>query len=123
MIVDTSAVLAVFFDEEHAAWVVDRLTEEGANLFMSTVNLAEALVRLRDRQPTLYDDLEARLLSGGIVFVPPDIDQARAAAAARLRYPLNFGDCFAYALSQRSGEPLLFTGEDFLRTDVATALG
>jgi ribonuclease VapC len=32
---------------------------------------------------------------------------------------LNLGDCFAYALSQVSGEPLLFKGHDFGRTDVA----
>jgi ribonuclease VapC len=32
---------------------------------------------------------------------------------------LNFGDCFAYALSATSGEPLLFKGDDFRKTDVA----
>ncbi|MCX6551585.1 MAG: type II toxin-antitoxin system VapC family toxin, partial [Acidobacteria bacterium] len=31
---------------------------------------------------------------------------------------LNFGDCFAYALAAASGEPLLFKGGDFSRTDV-----
>ena len=36
------------------------------------------------------------------------------------RHPagLNYGDCFAYALSKTSGEPLLFKGNDFSRTDV-----
>ena len=34
---------------------------------------------------------------------------------------LNYGDCFAYALSRAKGEPLLFKGEDFSRTDVAVA--
>ena len=32
---------------------------------------------------------------------------------------LNFGDCFAYALATTSGEPLLFKGDDFSKTDVA----
>ena len=31
---------------------------------------------------------------------------------------LNFGDCFAYALSKATGEPLLFKGDDFEQTDV-----
>jgi ribonuclease VapC len=31
---------------------------------------------------------------------------------------LNFGDCFAYALAKATGEPLLFKGEDFARTDI-----
>jgi ribonuclease VapC len=35
---------------------------------------------------------------------------------------LNFGDCFAYALAKDSGEPLLFKGNDFAHTDVASAL-
>jgi ribonuclease VapC len=34
---------------------------------------------------------------------------------------LNFGDCFAYALAKSMGEPLLFKGDDFSRTDVAIA--
>jgi ribonuclease VapC len=39
------------------------------------------------------------------------------------RHPaaLNFGDCFAYALAAALGEPLLFVGDDFRRTDVAVA--
>lgn len=31
---------------------------------------------------------------------------------------LNFGDCFAYALAATTGEPVLFTGDDFTHTDV-----
>jgi ribonuclease VapC len=31
---------------------------------------------------------------------------------------LNYGDCFAYALSRVAGEPLLFKGDDFSQTDV-----
>ena len=34
---------------------------------------------------------------------------------------LNFGDCFAYALARTTGEPLLFKGEDFARTDIEAA--
>jgi len=34
---------------------------------------------------------------------------------------LNFGDCFAYALSRTTGEPLLFKGDDFIHTDVSVA--
>jgi len=31
---------------------------------------------------------------------------------------LNFGDVFAYALARTSGEPLLFQGDDFAKTDI-----
>jgi ribonuclease VapC len=40
------------------------------------------------------------------------------------RHPagLNFGDCFAYALAKVTGEPLLFKGKDFEKTDIISAL-
>ena len=40
------------------------------------------------------------------------------------RHPaaLNFGDCFAYALAHVIGEPLLYKGSDFARTDIPAAL-
>ena len=118
MVVDTSVILALFFEEKHAGWAADRLQENGSNLSMSTVNLAEALLRIRDRQPSLADLLEKRLLTCGIRFVPPDVEQARSAAAARSRFPLNLGDCFAYALAKAEGCPLLTLDRDFRSVDV-----
>jgi ribonuclease VapC len=35
---------------------------------------------------------------------------------------LNFGDCFAYALAKATGEPLLFKGRDFSKTDLESVL-
>jgi len=32
---------------------------------------------------------------------------------------LNIGDCCSYALSAHSGEPLLFKGDDFSKTDIS----
>ena len=39
------------------------------------------------------------------------------------RHParLNFGDCISYALAKAEGLPLLFKGEDFVKTDVEIA--
>jgi ribonuclease VapC len=36
------------------------------------------------------------------------------------RHPagLNFGDCFTYALADRTGHPVLCTGDDFASTDI-----
>jgi len=61
-----------------------------------------------------------------IVAVTPDqVDAGRHASGkyGKGRHPaaLNFGDCFSYALAQTSGEPLLFKGNDFSRTDLAIA--
>ena len=77
MIVDTSVVMAVLFDEPDARWAAAVMNEHAAALRMSTVNLAEALVGIRDRQPQLSEAVEARLLESSIRFVAPDIEQAR----------------------------------------------
>lgn len=65
-----------------------------------------------------------------IVIVAVTVRQATLARDAYRRFGrgsghparLNFGDCFAYALAKESGEPLLFKGDDFSHTDVASAL-
>ncbi len=117
MVIDTSALLAVFFAEPFGNWVADRLAEHAGELCMSTVNLTETLIRVRDRQPHAFKKIEAELLSSGIRFVPPDVHQARIAAEARLRYPLNLGDCFAYALATVENLPILALDGDFRSAD------
>ena len=60
--------------------------------------------------------------------MPVTAEQADAARDAWRRFGkgnhpagLNFGDCFAYALAKATGEPLLFKGDDFARTDIEAA--
>ncbi len=121
MVVDSSAILAIYFREAQAEWAAEQLA--GADrLLMSTVNLTETLIRLRDRQPADADDLEQRLLGSGIEFIPPDTTQATLAASARLTFPLNLGDCFAYALAKTENVPLLTLDRDFRTLDVPLIL-
>ena len=117
MVVDTSALLAVLFFDPGTEWAVAQLEEHAAVLRMSTVNLAETLIRLRDRQPQLADQLENQILDSGIRFVPPDAEQCHLAAEARARFPLNLGDCFAYALAVSEGVPILSLDSGFRRVD------
>lgn len=117
MVVDTSALLAILFAEPHGEWVAEQLAAHAAELRMSTVNLTETLILVRDRQPHLYEQIEAEILSSGIQFIPPDVRQAQIAAEARLRYPLNLGDCFAYALAVVEECPILVLDSDFRAVD------
>jgi ribonuclease VapC len=41
------------------------------------------------------------------------------------RHPaaLNFGDCIAYSVAMLAGQALLFTGQDFLKTDINEGRG
>lgn len=73
-------------------------------------------------------ELDLFIHRAGLEVAPVDVDQAGLARRAfrrygRARHPagLNFGDCFAYALAKATGEPLLFKGDDFARTDIAAA--
>ena len=89
---------------------------------MSTVNLTECLIVLRQRAPNRADELIERFLNAGIEFVSPDVIQSKLAATARLQYPFNLGDCFAYALAKTQGLPLLTLDRDFRTADIQLIL-
>lgn len=113
MVVDTSVILAIFFNEKYSDWAVEQMNRHARELRMSTVNLTETLIHLQDRQPQLFASLEEKLLYNGIRFVAPDVEQSRIAAAARIKFPLNLGDCFAYALASQEDCPILTLDKDF----------
>ena len=76
--------------------------------------------------PDSRPEVEALLATLGLRVVPLTDAHARLATDAFLRWGkgrhpagLNFGDCMAYAVAKAEGAPLLFTGGDFARTDVA----
>jgi ribonuclease VapC len=74
-------------------------------------------------------DLDSLLARASIELVPVDAEQARLARLAYGRFGkgrhaagLDFGDCFSYALARFRGEPLLFKGDDFSKTDLVAAI-
>jgi ribonuclease VapC len=117
MVVDTSVILSVFFKKAYYDWGLEKLNTYAKELRMSTVNLTETLIHLQDRQPQLFHSLEDNFLYNGIRFVSPDVEQARIAAKARIKFPLNLGDCFAYALAIQEGCPILTLNKDFTKLD------
>ena len=128
MILDTSVLLAVLLDEadadhfEHAIGVADVCR-------MSVASYLEAIMVIEGRLGDAGGrELDNYLEEAGVELVSVTQEQAQAARLAWRRYGrgnhpagLNFGDCFAYALAEVSGEPLLFKGEDFALTDVEQA--
>lgn len=122
MVVDTSAVLAVLFAEPGYERVAGVLNANAGRLKMSTVNYAETLILLRQRQPRGYAELVGRLEMSGLELVAPTALEAEVAADARHRFPLNLGDCFAYALAKGLGEPILTLDRDFRAVDVEVIL-
>ena len=128
MIVDTSAVLAVLFRESDAERY-DTAIAEVSRCRMSMANLLEAAIVVESRSGAAAgNELDAFLDEAGIELEPVTLDHVRAARRAWRRFGkgnhpagLNLGDCFAYALAEVSGEPLLFKGGDFELTDIEAA--
>jgi ribonuclease VapC len=126
MVVDTSALLAILQDEPERRSFNEALEAADARL-ISVVTLVETSILIESRYGAEgLRDLDLLLERAGIELVPVDFEQARAARAAwsrfgKGRHPAgpNFGDCFSYALARVLGEPLLYKGDDFSRTDVS----
>lgn len=75
------------------------------------------------------DTVDILLRRVHVVIQPVTEEQAYLASEAyaefgkgRHRAALNFGDCFSYALAKATGEPLLFKGSDFRKTDIKAAI-
>lgn len=125
MVLDTSALLALLLDEPEAEDFRAAVEEDPARLVSAATLLETALViESRKGQPG-GRELDALLQTAEIEVVAVDREQVDEARRAWRRFGkgrhaagLNFGDLFAYALSRTSGEPLLFKGDDFSRTDV-----
>lgn len=121
--VDTSALMAVLLNEPEAP-ALQRVLEQAGDLVMSAGTLTEALIVAGRRGL----GLEMAQLTGGlgIEIIPLTAASATRVAEAYARWGkgihpagLNFGDCFGYDVAQTHGCPLLFTNDDFARTDVA----
>ncbi|MFZ2007799.1 MAG: type II toxin-antitoxin system VapC family toxin [Stellaceae bacterium] len=130
MIIDTSAVVAVLFEEPEMPAFAQAM-EDAVNCRMSAANFLEATIVIDGwRDPVVSRRLDDLINAVGIAIEPFDEVQARLARAAYQDFGkgsghparLNFGDCFAYALARQRGEPLLFKGNDFIHTDITPAL-
>jgi ribonuclease VapC len=125
MVIDTSAVVAIALNEPDSAELELRIADDPVRLISAATVLETTIVletRLGDAGGREFD---LWLLKVGAEVIPVDIEQTDAARRAWRRYGkgrhpagLNYGDCFSYALALTRGEPLLFKGEDFAKTDI-----
>jgi len=129
VIVDSSAVVAIAKGEPEADRLIDALVSvpyvgiAPPVWLESSMVLASSGVR-RPREFLEWFGLEFRVES--IAFTA---EHGRAALQAWYRYGkgnhparLNYGDCLSYATAKIAGQPLLFVGDDFTKTDIASAL-
>jgi ribonuclease VapC len=132
IVVDSSAVIAIFRQEEDAGHYALRIAADDDPV-MSAANLVETSIVLRGLKKVAPEKAERWLddfmKAGGIRIEPVTPDQAQAARAAHLQFgkgtghsaALNYGDCFSYALAKVMDAPLLCKGNDFSSTDIGIA--
>ena len=126
MVIDTSAIAAILFNEPERASFNEEIEADDTCL-ISAATLVEIGLVVEARKGELgRSELELFVYESELSIVPFDAVQADLARFAwrtygKGRHPagLNFGDCFSYALAKATDEPLLFKGNDFSRTDIA----
>ena len=125
MVFDTSALLAILFDEPERRAFTEAIEATEVRL-LSTASFVEASMILEARHGAEgVRALDRLLAAANVEIIAVDLPQAHAAREAfrqfgKGRHPagLNFGDCFSYALAKARSEPLLFKGADFSQTDI-----
>jgi ribonuclease VapC len=129
MILDSSAVLAVVFGEPELDAFARAITAAPV-CHISAASLFEASIIAESRAGDLaVRQCDSFFRNSRVSIEPVTEDHALLARQAysdfgKSRHPagLNFGDCFSYALAKATGEPLLFKGDDFRKTDIQPAL-
>lgn len=128
MVIDTSALVAILFDEPEREELVEVIAQARRRL-ISAATLVEAslVVEARGGEPA-GRELDLFLHRAGVDVIAVDEEQSSLARSAWRRYGkgrhpagLNLGDLFSYALAANTDEDLLFKGDDFARTDIHRA--
>ena len=126
LILDSSAILAAFLEEPGYDSILDQISSAqsvglGSPTFVETAIVLSSKMR-RDARPQLNEFLR----EAGAELIPLGPEHIDAAVDAFLKFgkgrhpaALNFGDCLTYAIAAVAGLPLLFTGDDFTKTDIA----
>jgi len=130
MIVDSSAMVAVIKREPDWLVLSERMDSAGSVCMSAASYLETAIVLDRYRDPVPSARLDEAIEEARIVIEPVTAEQAKIARQAYRDYGkgsghpanLNFGDCFSYALARYKREPLLYKGDDFVHTDLRSAL-
>jgi ribonuclease VapC len=125
MVIDTSALAAVFFGEPERHKFLEAIVSASSRLISAATVLETGIVLEARQGEAASREFDLFLIRANLQVVPVDSDQAELARSAWRRYgkgrhpaALNFGDCLAYALAKSAAEPLLAKGSDFGLTDI-----
>lgn len=141
MFLDASAIVAVLRKEPAFGKLVAAIENSKTKYFSSPISQYEAvlsLARSNGKTPDTHDPMlrnatkaiEIFMMQVGAQQMPVENSSMKLAIDSFARYgrgsghaaKLNMGDCFAYAMAKSLNVPLLFIGNDFIHTDIESAL-
>ncbi len=130
MIIDSSAILSIYFQEPDAATFAQKIATSSDKCIAAPTLVETCIAAVSRNGDTAVRGINAQIQSANIQVVPFDAYAAEIAISAFLKYgkgrghkaQLNFGDCISYAMSKTEAMPLLFKGNDFIHTDVERAI-
>src|SRR5512135_2043879 len=128
MVVDSSALVSILIEESEHETLLRKAIDANPTLVGAPLAYQAAMVLSGRLQKDARPMLNGLLRTMSAEIVPFTEDHYEAAVSAFLRYgkgrhpaSLNFSDCMSYAIARVSGQPLLYTGSDFSKTDITPA--
>ena len=128
IVIETSALVAIYRLEAEYSRMWKAITAEERRIVPASAVVEFSLLRhVGESRREWLREIIARLR----VDVSPinaEVAEIAAEAAARFgrgsrhRAGLNFGDCLSYAVAKHLKAPLLYKGDDFIHTDIQSAL-
>jgi ribonuclease VapC len=129
MLVETSAIVALILEEPAAVELAERLdaAERPVTTVVNAFEAALSVGRAIENRELAARAVPELLRGAGVEMIGVDAELYDGVIEAYAKYGkgtahparLNFGDCFSYAMAKRLGVSLLYTGNDFVRTDLA----
>jgi ribonuclease VapC len=128
--VDTSALMAIIKNEAERALLMQVLKQADRVLISAGTVIEARVVAHRRGGKAMVETLDDLLATLSAEVIPVEEAEADIAHAAFAQYgkggghpaQLNFGDLFSYAIAKSRGVPLLYKGDDFVHTDIASAV-
>ena len=124
--VDTSVISAICFEEPGFETYLHRLAHCEILWMAAPTRLELGIVSankgVSHRAKQLLDQHNVQIIAFDEVMTLAAIEAFEKFGKGRHKASLNFGDCISYALAKVRGIPLLYKGEDFAHTDIASAM-
>lgn len=129
MILDSSALVAILAGEDDADQYVSAIAKAPVRRISASTFVETSIVLEAQHGADVVRQFDALLRRADVRIEPVTEEHAFLARQAYVdygkgRHPagLHFGDCFSYALAKQTGEPLLYKGDDFRKTDLLSAI-